>query len=143
MNTVYNIPNEFAFATTSSQPANIMPTYAVNKNIVPFVAGTTALSVPTTWTLLASLPMNNAIELHSILVIFDSSALANGVKFFIQYGNYSAGTEANPLGAIVPLSISFDYAHYPIIKQGEYINLYAIAQATGSYIQIIVNGELI
>ncbi len=140
---VYDIPGEFAFATSMQAPAEIRHVRIINKPILPFIAGTQALPVPTSLQELASITLQNNIEVHSITVICDSSALSNGVKYFIQFGNYFIGNPNSLISAIIPTKYDFDFSHYPVLYNGQSIIIYGVASATGSYLQLIVNGEII
>jgi hypothetical protein len=149
MNTnVYTIPDyntNVAFATTQQQPSGIqiIPINQVNKNITPFVVASPSFAVGTTLSEVFSITLTNVVAIHSLSVIADGSALTNGVSFYLQFGQYSIGSATNLVGIIIPYTFYFDYAHYPILQQGSNITLYAIANATGSYIQLIVNGEVL
>lgn len=139
---IYYVPNEYAFATTQTIPKNIQYVYSLvqplKKNYITIITPLIAVNSTTAQTIFSyTLPYSCYVKQISILP--SSNASADGVMYFIQYGtNTISSTNGAYSGASVPTNISFTDGEYPYLNQGETITLSAYASTSGAYIQLAI-----
>jgi len=124
-------------------PAQVVYVNQINKARAPYIAASLVIAVTTSNTLLFSTVLPANVELHAILIIPTSNAQANGVTFYINYGNNQLGSQAAPVGIVIPLTIGFDQGDYPVLSNGQQISCYGQATATGSGLQFIFIGVFV
>lgn len=139
---VFYIPNEYAFATSQSLPKNIQYVYSLvqplKKNYITIITPLYEVTSTTAQTIFTyTLPYGAYVKQISILP--SSNASANGVMYFVQYGtNTISSVNGAYSGASVPTNISFTDGEYPFLNQGDTITLSAYATTSGSYLQLAI-----
>ncbi len=135
--------NYSGFAVPLTQPQSVQPIVSLiqPKNVQPYLSP--LLAVPTTLSNILSITLNQNIYLTSISFLPSSNASTNNVQFYMTYGYYTLGKENELCGLAVPTTFTFPNPYYPVLYSGQQINIYAVASATGSYIQFAYIGILV